>query len=77
METLPTRKQAFKGAATSRVLSTSSEDEIYLDATPSWLFGEKRVIDVYVKFRKKLCEVENEIKEWNKGLEIPYTILQP
>ena len=77
MYTLPTRKQAFIGAATARVLSTYSLDEVYLNATPSWLFGEKEVIDIYVKFRKNLGEVEHQIRERNKALEIPYTILQP
>ena len=77
MLTLPTRRQAFIAAATAKVLSTYSEDEVYLNVTPSWLFGEKRVIDIYAKFRKDLWEVENEIKERNRALEIPYTILQP
>ena len=77
--TLDTDKGASQQlhAILCQALSTYSEDEIYLDETPSWLFGEKRVIDIYVKFRKKLCEVENEIKERNKALEILYTILQP
>ena len=30
METLPTRRQAFIAAATARVLSTYSDDEVYL-----------------------------------------------
>ena len=77
METLPTRRQAFIAAATARVLSTYSDDEVYLNATPSWLFGERRVIDIYTKFRKNLCQLEIRIKERNKALEILYTILQP
>ena len=77
MWALPTRKQAFIAAATMKVLSTYSVDEVYLNATPSWLFGEKRVIDIYEKFRKNLREVENWIEERNKALEIPYTVLQP
>lgn len=77
IEALPTRKQAFIAAATTKVLSTYSADEVYLNATPSWLFGEKKVIDIYEKFRKKLREVEDWIEERNKTLEIPYTVLQP
>ena len=69
--------QAFIAAATMKVLSTYSVDEVYLNATPSWLFGEKRVIDIYEKFRKNLREVENWMEERNKALEIPYTVLQP
>ena len=45
--------------------------------TPSWLFGEEKVREIYEKFRKELHEVENQILERNKALEIPYTVLQP
>ena len=77
MWALPTRKQAYIAAATARVLSRYSEDEVYLNVTPSWLFGEEMVRDIYEKFRKELHEVENQIVERNKTLEIPYTVLQP
>ena len=77
MWALPTRKQAYIAAATARVLSRYSDDEVYLNVTPSWLFGEEKVRDIYEKFRKDLHEVENQIVERNKALEIPYTVLQP
>jgi len=60
-----------------KVLSHYSEDEVYLPETPSWLFGEERVRDIYDEFRKNLLEVERQIDERNKNLEIPYTILKP
>ena len=61
METLPTRRQAYIGAATAKVLKTHffcfifllkvlshySEDEVYLPETPSWLFGEERVRGIF------------------------------
>ena len=106
MWALPTRRQAYIAAATARVLSRYSDDEVYLNqylfqkiyfktlkiwylcyfnhisqvylnVTPSWLFGEERVREIYEKFRKELHEVENQIVERNKALEIPYTVLQP
>ena len=75
--TLPTRKQAFIAAATTKVLSAYSDDEVYLNVTPSWLFGEKSVTDIYAKFRNNLCDLENWMKERNKALEIPYSVLLP
>ena len=51
--------------------------QVYLNVTPSWLFGEEKVREIYEKFRKELHEVENQIVERNKALEIPYTVLQP
>ena len=64
METLPTRRQAYIGAATAKVLKTHffcfifllkvlshySEDEVYLPETPSWLFGEERVRGIFFFF---------------------------
>ena len=75
--TLPTRKQAYIAAATAKVLSHYSDDEVYLPNIPSWLFGEHEVTEIYEKFKKDLRDVENEIVERNKTLQIPYTVLQP
>ena len=77
LESLPSRKQAIVAAATARVLSHFSLDEIYLPATPSWMFGEEGPKVVFELFCSELQRVEEEMVERNRGLRIPYTILLP
>ena len=77
LESLPSRKQAIMAAATARVLSHFSVDEIYLPSTPSWMFGEEGPKVVFERFCSELQRVEEEMEERNRGLRIPHTILLP
>ena len=77
LESLPSRKQAIIAAATARVLSHFSVDEIYLPSTPSWMFGEEGPKIVFQRFCNNLQQLEEEMEERNINLRVPYTILLP
>ena len=77
LEALPNRRQATTQAATMRVLSAKAVDEIYLMETPSWMFREEKAKTTFMKFSKRLREIEKDMVERNKGLNVPYTVLLP
>eukprot|EP00092_Neocalanus_flemingeri_P065524 GFUD01079698.1.p1 GENE.GFUD01079698.1~~GFUD01079698.1.p1 ORF type:complete len:1168 (+),score=312.67 GFUD01079698.1:40-3543(+) len=77
LASLPTKKQAYVAAATSKVLTTLASDEVYLRETPNWMFLKEEPRKVFEKFVAKLDKIEEEIKSRNKALAIPYTVLQP
>eukprot|EP00092_Neocalanus_flemingeri_P085376 GFUD01107417.1.p1 GENE.GFUD01107417.1~~GFUD01107417.1.p1 ORF type:complete len:100 (-),score=35.59 GFUD01107417.1:329-601(-) len=77
LASLPTKKQAYVAAATSKVLTTLASDEVYLRETPNWMFLKEETRKVFEKFVAKLDKIEEEIKSRNKELDIPYTVLQP
>ena len=63
------------------MLANYAVDEIYIGDTPSWLFGEgdrgRRTRAVFSKFSQNLVEAETKMKERNKGLKVPYTVIYP
>ena len=77
LESLPSRKQAIIAAATARVLSHFSVDEIYLPHTPSWMFGEERPKIVFERFCNNLRRIEEEMLERNMNVMVPHTVLLP
>ena len=77
LDALPNRRQATTQTATMRVLSNKAVDEIYLMETPSWMFREERAKATFMKFSKRLREIEKEMVKRNKGLNVPYTVLLP
>ena len=44
---------------------------------PRWLFNEENVIQAFASFQKRLQQIEDEIEQRNKELEIPYAVLLP
>ena len=74
---LPTRAVAAMAAATAKLLTTYSEDEVWLGDAPSWMFREEAAAEVFQRFRAALHRIEEEIEERNKELDVPYTILLP
>ena len=50
---------------------------MYLGTYPAELFVEKEAKAAVEKFRKRLEEIEEEIKERNEDLDVPYTYLLP
>jgi len=79
LETLPTKRQTLIACATAKVLGSFSEhDHFLMNMDQVWMFGEEPEAKlVFNKFRKQLEQVEEEINERNKGLEVPYGVLRP
>ena len=59
------------------MLAAKALDEIYLMETPSWMFREEKAKATFMKFSKRLREIEKEMVKRNKGLNVPYTVLLP
>eukprot|EP00118_Oscarella_pearsei_P020634 m.224919 g.224919 ORF g.224919 m.224919 type:complete len:1044 (+) comp40007_c1_seq1:153-3284(+) len=77
IETLGGTNEVSMQLLTVWLLATKSSDEIYLGEFPETHFVDHDAVAVIAHFQGKLKEIEEQINERNRGLEVPYTYLKP
>ena len=59
------------------MLDSFSILQVFLGNYPYQRFTEEKIQKQILQFQKKLAQISLEIKERNKGLDVPYTYLLP
>ena len=78
LDSLPDQMLAATQVELSFAMSCYSKEELFLTETPpELLFTDIEVIEAIRKFKDNLETIENDIKERNQDLKVPYEVLRP
>ena len=78
LDSLPDQMLAATQVELSLAMSCYSKEELFLTETPpELLFTDIEVIEAIRKFKDNLETIENDIKERNQDLKVPYEVLRP
>ena len=78
LDSLPDQMLAASQVELSFTMSCYTKEELFLtDTPPDFLFTDLEVIDAINRFKTNLLAIENDIKERNHDLKVPYEVLRP